>query len=79
MNDNINHPAHYIQNGIECIDVITAAIGVDGCKNFCIGNAIKYLYRHKHKGGTADIKKANWYLDKWLSLDSASEKKLSVR
>ena len=54
MSDNINHPEHYNQNGIECIDVIEAAIGTDGCAAFCIGNALKYIYRHKHKGTAID-------------------------
>ncbi len=43
--DMVNHPSHYCQNGIECFDVIKAAIGEDGFKNFCEGNAIKYMFR----------------------------------
>lgn len=69
MSDNINHPEHYNQNGIECIDVIAAALGAEGLKAFCVGNALKYIYRHEHKGKPEeDIKKAIWYLNKWLDV-----------
>lgn len=27
------------------------------------GNAVKYLWRWRHKGGVEDLKKARWYLD----------------
>lgn len=76
MSDNINHPAHYNKNGIECIDVIIAAIGAEGAQNFCVGNAIKYLYRHQYKGkATEDIEKAVWYLNTWLSMQHRKENK----
>ena len=70
MSDNINHPAHYNVGGIECIDVIESAMGQQGAQAFCIGNAIKYIYRHRYKGSAReDIEKAIWYLNKWLELD----------
>lgn len=76
MSDNVNHPDHYNQNGIECIDVIVAAIGVEGAQNFCIGNALKYIYRHQYKGkATEDIEKAVWYLNTWLSMQHRKENK----
>ena len=79
MSDNINHPAHYCQGGIECIDVIRAALGDDGCKAFCLGNALKYLYRARYKGRQEeDIAKANWYLSKWLELDRTETQDTSV-
>ena len=38
--DRVNHPSHYTKHpsGIECIDVTRHY-------DFCIGNAIKYLWR----------------------------------
>lgn len=58
------HPSHYNQNGIECFDVIKAAIGDDGFEHFCFGNAVKYLFRAKHKGNyIEDLKKAKFYID----------------
>lgn len=57
--DNINHPKHYNSHpsGIE-------AIQITEYMNFCLGNAIKYILRHEHKGGTEDLRKAIWYLER---------------
>lgn len=61
--DNVNHPSHYTQGGIECIDAIKAAtVGLTGIEAVCTGNAIKYLWRWKFKNGVEDIRKAIWYL-----------------
>lgn len=68
VNDVVNHPAHYCVNGIECIDVIIQTQGIEDAKAFCMCNAIKYLFRHKHKNGEEDVKKAKWYIDKYLEL-----------
>lgn len=67
--DNVNHPSHYETNGIECIDAMKAVQGVSAVQDFCICNAFKYIWRHKHKNGAEDIKKAVWYLNKWLELE----------
>ena len=67
--DPVNHPQHYVQGGIECIDVIRAARGTDGCIQFCVGNAIKYLFRDAHKGRPLeDLQKAQWYINKAIDL-----------
>lgn len=61
--DPVDHPAHYTQGGIECIDALEAALGVDGVKAFCRGNAIKYLWRAGAKGSLIeDLRKAVWYI-----------------
>jgi len=61
----VNHPSHYTQGGIECIDAIKAATeGLNGFEGYCTGNAIKYLWRWKHKNGVEDLKKAHWYIKK---------------
>ena len=44
--------------------------GTEAVKDFCICNAFKYLYRHKNKNGIEDIKKADWYLKKYIELAS---------
>ena len=62
-NDVVNHPEHYTQGGIECIDAEKAALG-DLFMGFLIGNALKYLWRFRHKNGLEDLKKAKWYLEK---------------
>ncbi len=61
--DAVNHPAHYTQGGIECIEALKAATaGLEGIEAVCTANAIKYLWRWKHKGGIQDLDKAMWYI-----------------
>ncbi len=62
--DVVNHPAHYTKGGIECIDAIQAALTPEEFRGYCKGNAIKYSWRERHKGGNEDLKKASWYLTK---------------
>lgn len=73
--DNVNHPAHYETGKFECIDVMIETQGVETVKDFCICNAFKYIYRQGRKNGAEDIKKAIWYLKKWVELnDRAAER-----
>jgi hypothetical protein len=62
--DNVNNPAHYIAGNIECIDAIEAALTPEEFRGYCKGNALKYIWREKHKGGDESIRKAIWYLDR---------------
>ena len=65
MDDTVNRPAHYAQQGqIECIDVLEQ-LAEDG-HDFRILNAIKYLWRYRHKGGDESLSKAVWYIDRVL-------------
>ena len=65
--DMVNHPSHYTQGGIECIDCIkSATVGKVGIEAFCVGNAIKYLFRYEEKNGVEDVKKARWYIDRLI-------------
>lgn len=64
----VDHPAHYNVGEIECIDAIDEAIkGLDGDEAFATGNAIKYLWRWKRKGGKEDLKKAIWYIERIIN------------
>ena len=63
----VNHPSHYTQGAIECIDAIEAALGPDGFRAFCRGSAIKYLWRTDLKNGEEDLLKAQWYIKRLLS------------
>lgn len=59
MHDPINNPAHYTAHpsGVECIEITQHM-------NFCLGNAVKYLWRAGLKGATIeDLKKARWYIN----------------
>lgn len=67
VSDPVNHPAHYRAHpsGIETIVV---------CEHmsFNVGNAIKYLLRHEHKGNPLeDLAKARWYCDREITRLSA--------
>jgi len=58
--DNVNHPKHYTQGGIEVIDAIEAW-GL----NFRLANVIKYVARADHKKNKLeDLRKALWYLNR---------------
>ena len=67
MADMVNHPSHYTQGGIECIDALEAAtINLKGIEAVCTANAIKYLWRWKEKGGVEDLEKSKWYIDRLI-------------
>ena len=60
MTDMVNHPPNYASHpsGVECIQVTEHM-------NFCIGNAIKYLWRCGLKGNDIeDLEKARFYIDR---------------
>ena len=76
MNDNVNHPSHYTQGGIECIDAIEAAVSeLSGIEAVCTGNAIKYLWRWKKKNGVEDLKKARWYINRLIEREKRNDGK----
>lgn len=61
-NDPVHHPSHYTSHpsGVECIEVTEHM-------NFCVGNAIKYLWRAGLKNDAIeDLEKAKWYVDREL-------------
>jgi hypothetical protein len=53
-------PSHYREHpsGVECIQVTEHM-------TFCVGNAVKYLWRAGKKGpAVEDLRKAVWYLER---------------
>lgn len=69
--DSVNHPKHYTSHPskVECIEITEHY-------NFCIGNAIKYLWRCGLKDEALtdpklkqieDLKKAIWYINREIS------------
>ncbi len=59
----VDHPDHYNQGKIEVIAAIE-----DWDLNFCEGNVIKYVARHRHKDEPLeDLRKARWYLERLIS------------
>ena len=67
VHDMVNHPQHYTQGGIECIDALKAAtVGKRGIEAVCVANVIKYLWRYEKKNGIEDIRKAKFYIERLL-------------
>lgn len=66
--NNVNHPSHYNQGGMECIDEMVLLFGRDVTMHFCLCNAWKYRYRANAKNGQEDLDKANWYIAKYKEL-----------
>lgn len=71
--DNVNHPTHYTDGGIECIEAIEAALTTEEFRGYCKGNIQKYVWRERMKGGTESLKKAQWYLDRLIELDESQK------
>lgn len=67
MTDNINHPPHYRQGAVECIDAIEAALTPEEFAGYCKGNVLKYVWRERHKAGGDSLAKAQWYLRRLLA------------
>ena len=67
MSDNVNHPDHYTQGKVECIDAIEAAtVHKNGLDAVCTANIIKYIWRCEDKNGLEDLYKARWYIEKMI-------------
>ena len=65
--DMVNHPSHYTDGKIECIDYIQDKLTNDEFQGYCKGNALKYVSRAGKKNPdkyNEDLKKAIWYLEK---------------
>ena len=64
--DPVNHPKHYKQGNIEVIDIIEDFVkDMPGDEGYRMGNAIKYIFRHKHKAKPIeDLKKSSWYINR---------------
>ena len=66
--DMVNHPPHYTQDGIECIDEMIMVFGEATVMDFCLCNVWKYRKRALLKNGQEDLDKANWYMKKYKEL-----------
>jgi hypothetical protein len=69
---NVDHPTHYNTGTIETIEFLES---LNVAEDFCVGNAIKYLSRYKHKGKPLeDLEKALWYVERAIqNLEKESE------
>ena len=66
--DMVNHPPHYTQGGMECIEEMIQLFGRQATMNFCLLNAWKYRKRALHKNGQQDLDKSDWYIAKYVEL-----------
>ena len=63
MTDMVNEPPHYRQHpsGVECIQITEHM-------NFCLGNAVKYIWRVDQKGDEIEnLKKALFYINREIA------------
>lgn len=71
--DNVNHPPHYKSHpsGVECIQITEHL-------NFCLGNAVKYIWRAGlKKDAVEDLKKAVWYINREIQrLENGQEERV---
>ena len=68
LEEKVNHPSHYTQGSVECIEALEAATSnLTGIDAVCTANAIKYMWRWKQKGGLEDLKKATWYINRLIN------------
>ena len=66
--DVVNHPSHYTNGGMECIDEMLLIFGEQATMNFCLLNAWKYRKRALYKNGQEDMDKSDWYIAKFKEL-----------
>lgn len=71
--DAVHKPKHYNEHpsGIECIQVTEHM-------NFCLGNAVKYIWRADLKNGVEDLEKAIWYLQREIFTRKSKELALRI-
>jgi len=74
ITDDVNHPVHYNNGKVECIEAIEAMLSPTEFEGYVRGNVIKYVWRFKYKDGLKDLKKAKWYLERLIASLDSSEK-----
>ena len=64
--DLVNHPPHYNNGKIECIEAIEAMLSHEEYVGYLRGNSLKYRWRFRYKDFIQDLKKAEWYENRLL-------------
>lgn len=68
MTDQVNHPSHYTQGDIECIEAMKASSTPAEFQGHLKLTTMKYLWRLGLKDDPVkDAKKARWYLDRLIA------------
>jgi len=72
--DHINHPPHYTQGAIECIDAIAAQLTRSQLIGFLRGQIAKYNWRLEAKGDPAEnLAKLQWYAERLAAVLAVPE------
>lgn len=61
--DPVNNPKHYTKGSVECFDAIFASQGMKAAEN---------IWRCMEKNGVEDVKKAIWYLQRYIDIESGT-------
>ena len=73
--DLVNHPLHYNNGKIECIEAIEAMLTPDEYIGYLRGNSFKYRWRFRYKGKPVeDLQKADWYETKLKQIQTKKER-----
>lgn len=75
IKDPVNKPSHYTTGvGFECIECMQMILTREQYVGFLLGNAFKYIWRHKLKGNPKqDLEKADWYLQRAVEITGGTE------
>jgi len=67
--DNVNHPKHYVQGGIETIDVIESRLTKEEFVGYLKGSKMKYDLRYPFKCSVEeDLAKSEWFKNKLIAV-----------
>ena len=65
INTMVDHPPHYNNGHVECIEAIEAMLTPDEFIGYLRGNSLKYRWRFRYKNKPIeDLRKARWYEEK---------------
>jgi len=68
INTMVDHPPHYNNGHIECIEAIEAMLTPDEFVGYLRGNSLKYRWRFRYKNKPIeDLRKARWYEEKLMA------------
>ena len=68
INTMVDHPPHYNNGHIECIEAIEAMLTPDEFVGYLRGNSLKYRWRFRYKKKPIeDLRKARWYEEKLMA------------
>ena len=62
-------PDYYHKSGTDVIKMIELLRGKQAAKEFCVGNVLKYVIRYDKKNGVEDLKKAQTYINRLITLE----------